>query len=211
MLKYILIALGCLVVLTLAFLGVRGTASRQPPMMFFDDMDDQPKYKNQAGSAFFPDGRQMRLPPQGSVAWGRESGRPDPALLVDDGVEYQRQRIAGKIDYELLDRGRRLYGTYCTVCHGGFGNGNGVATQYGMAPPANYHTDRLRQATDGYLYQVITEGKGLMGPYGPSIRPADRWAIVAYVRALQTAGMATIDDVPAAQREELTRSDGATK
>ena len=204
MFKYILIILASLILLTLAFLGVRGTTSRQPPIMVFDDMDDQPKYTNQAGTTFFPDGRQMRLPPAGSFAWGRDPSAPDKTLLIDDQAQYQLKIMPVEITLPLLAHGQKLYGIYCTVCHGGFGSGTGITVPYGQAPPANYHSDRLRQATDGYLYQVITEGKGLMGPYGPSIRPAARWSIVAYVRALQRAGAGTIADVPENRRGELT-------
>jgi mono/diheme cytochrome c family protein len=93
-------------------------------------------------------------------------------------------------------------------CHGGFGDGNGITVKYGQTPPANFHGPRLRQdaAHDGYLFQVITEGKGLMGPYGPNIRPEDRWAVVAYVRALQRAGQATLDDVPQNLRAALQKA-----
>ena len=183
MLKYFLIILAILAVLTVAFMGIRGSTSRVPPLMVFDDLDDQPKYKNQGESAFFPDGRQMRLPPAGTVPWGRLIDKPDPSLLVDDQLAFEQKKIPTPITMDLLQHGQRVFNTYCVVCHGAFGNGNGVTVQYGQAPPANYHSDRLRQVTDGYLYQVITDGKGLMGPYGPSIRPADRWAVVAYVRA----------------------------
>jgi mono/diheme cytochrome c family protein len=205
MLKYVLIILGLLVALTLIFAGVRGQTSRLPPVLLFDDMVDQPKYRNQGESAFFQDQRQMRLPAPGSVPWGRSAVQPDPSLLVNDPVNYQLKKIPLKLDYALLERGQQVFSTYCVVCHGAFGTGNGITTNYGQAPPANYHADRLRQATDGYLYQVITEGKGLMGPYGPSIAPEDRWAVVAYVRALQRAGQGHLQDVPENLREQLQK------
>ncbi len=203
--KYVLIILALLTVLTVGFVGLRGQTSRQPPVMVFNDLVDQPKYKNQGESAFFADGRQMRLPPAGAVAWGRTPDKPDPGNLIDDADYYGLKVIPLPVDAALLQRGQRVFNTYCAVCHGGFGTGNGVATNYGMSAPANYHTDRLRQVTDGYLYQVITEGKGLMGAYGPSIKPPDRWAAVAYVRALQRAGNAKIDDVPQNLRGELEK------
>lgn len=203
MMKYVLIILVALTLIVVSLLGLRGFTFRQPPVQLFDDMVDQPKYKSQAESAFFPDGRTMRTPPAGSVAWGRDATVPDPKLLVDDQSCYQMKTLPRKIDADLLAEGQRLFNTYCMVCHGGAGTGNGITVSYGQAPPANYHTDRLRNVTDGYLYQVITEGKGLMGPYGPSLKPDDRWAVVAYVRALQRAGNATIKDVPQAQRQQL--------
>jgi mono/diheme cytochrome c family protein len=202
-LKYVLIILAALCILTVAVLGVRGTTSRLPPMMFFKDFEEQPRYANQGASPFFPDGRQMRPIPPGTVAWGRDAGEPDKSLLHDDAVAFAQQRIPVPVTMELLQRGQHLYNIHCVVCHGGFGNGNGVATHYGMAPPANIHGDRIREVSDGYLYQVITEGRGLMGPYGPSIRPMDRWAVVAYTRALQRAGSGRIEDVPMNLRPEL--------
>lgn len=205
MLKYVLIILAIFAILVVAFAGLRGQTSREAPVILFDDMHDQPKYKNQGQSAFFADGRQMRLPPAGTIAWGRDSGKPDPAFLVDDAANYELKKIPVTIDATLLQRGQKVYNTYCTVCHGGFGTGNGVTTGYGMTPPANYHSDRLRQVPDGYIYRVITEGKGLMGAYGPSIKPADRWAAVAYVRALQRAGNGKVEDVPANMRAELEK------
>jgi mono/diheme cytochrome c family protein len=205
MLKYVIVTLIALTFLTLVFAGFRGAISREPPILIFDDMVDQPKYKNQGESAFFPDSREMRLPPAGTMAWGRKVDAPDRSLLVDDLANYELKVMPAKLDYALMQKGQKLFTTYCQVCHGGFGTGNGITTQYGQAPPANYHTERLVEATDGYLYRVITEGKGLMGPYGPSIKPEDRWAIVAYVRALQRAGMGRIQDVPENLQEELKK------
>jgi mono/diheme cytochrome c family protein len=145
----------------------------------------------------------MRLPPPGTIQWGRNPAAPSPAGLADDQAAYQLKRIPLNVDRALLSHGQQVYNTYCAVCHGGAGTGNGVTTQYNMSQPANYHIDRLRQESDGYFYKVITEGRGLMGAYGPSIRPADRWAVVAYVRALQRSENATINDVPEELRKEL--------
>lgn len=205
MIKYVIITLAVLVMLTVAFAGYRGVVSRRPPILLIDDMVDQPKYKNQGDSAFFADGRQMRLPPAGTVSWGRQVAGPDPKLRADDAANFELKLIPMRVDHELLLRGQKAFTIYCAVCHGGFGNGNGITTQYGQAPPANYHSDRLRQSPDGYFYRVITEGKGLMGAYGPSIKPEDRWAIVAYVRALQRAGTGTVEDVPENMRTELSK------
>lgn len=203
MIKYVLIILLALIVITLSIAGVRGTISRQPPILLFDDMVDQPKYKSQAESPFFPDGRTMRLPPAGTIAWGHSPDAPSPDYLIDDAAAYLVQKNPRKIDMALLQHGQQVFNTYCAVCHGRAGLGNGVTTQYNMSQPANYHLDRLRAETDGYFYKVITEGKGLMGSYGSSIRPADRWAVIAYIRALQRSENATINDVPETMRKEL--------
>ncbi len=206
MLKYVIIFLLAFVVITLSIFGVRGMTSRRPPVVLFGDMDNQPKYKSQAQSPFFPDGRTMRPPPPGTIQWGRSATALAPEYLADQQAAYQLKKMPVKLDQALLSRGQHVFSTYCVVCHGGAGLGNGVTTQYNMSQPANYHIDRLRQETDGYFYKVITEGKGLMGGYGPSIHPADRWAVVAYVRALQRSENATINDVPEAMRKELEQA-----
>jgi len=206
MMKYVVIVILALVVLVLSFAGIRGTTSRQPPILLFDDMVDQPKYKPQSQSPFFPDGRTLRPAPAGTVPFGRPGFSPSPAPVYDDPAAFDLKQIPLKVDAALLTRGQQVYSTYCTVCHGAAGTGNGIVTQYNSAQPANYHSDRLRGVTDGYLYKVITEGKGLMGAYGPSIRPEDRWAAVAYLRALQRSQNARLEDVPQAQRQELERS-----
>ncbi len=207
MTKYVSITLLVIVLTALAVLGVRGTTSRKPPIYVFDDMDDQPKYKSQAESAFYADGRSMRMPPNGTIPWGRRAVQPAAELAADDPANFELKSIPVKVDRALLARGRKVFDTYCAVCHGPGGAGNGVTASYNIAPPASYHTDRLRDMTDGYLYQVITEGKGLMGAYGPSVRPTDRWAAVAWVRVLQRAHNATMEDVPEAQREELRKTE----
>ena len=206
MLKYVIIILLAIVVIILSLAGVRGMTSRRPPIVLFGDMDNQSKYKSQAESPFFSDGRTMRPLPPGTIQWGRAAAAPSSEYLADDPAAYQLKKMPAKMDRVLLQHGQQVYNTYCAVCHGGAGLGNGVTTQYNMSPPANYHIDRLRQETDGYFYKVITEGKGLMGGYGPSIRPADRWAVVAYVRALQRSENATINDVPEQNRRELEQT-----
>ena len=206
MLKYVIIILLAIVVIILSMAGVRGMTSRRPPIVLFGDMDNQPKYKSQAQSPFFADGRTMRPLPPGTIQWGRAAGAPSAEYLADDQAAYQLKKMPVKLDAALLTRGQQVYNTYCVVCHGGAGLGNGVTTQYNMSQPANYHIDRLRQETDGYFYKVITEGKGLMGGYGPSIHRADRWAVVAYVRVLQRSENGTITDVPEAMRKELEQS-----
>jgi cytochrome c5 len=205
MAKYIILILLLVAALIVSIAGIRGTTFRRPPLMLFDDMDDQPRYKSQSESVFFADGRSMRPVPAGAVPFGRPSWTPEPALVIEDPAAYKLPRNPLTIDKPLLLRGQQVYSTHCTVCHGGAGLGDGVITRYDAATPANLHSDRLRGVTDGYLYQVITEGKGLMGPYAQSIRPDDRWAAVAYLRALQRSQNAKLGDVPQAQREALER------
>jgi mono/diheme cytochrome c family protein len=104
---------------------------------------------------------------------------------------------------ELLARGQERYAIHCQVCHGAAGDGNGITSKFGMVGAANYHVDRLRQMADGEIYNTIVNGKNNMFGYGANIRGDDRWAIVAYVRALQRSQYATLADVPEEKKAEL--------
>jgi mono/diheme cytochrome c family protein len=170
-------------------------------------MTDQAKYLPQKSSAFFADGRVDRLPPAGVIAWGRSATSADDDFTINDKDFYAQQGFPSFVtmDRDTLMRGKMLFENNCRVCHGATGVGNGITTQYGMNNPPSYLIDRLRTAPNGYLYQVITEGKGQMGPYGPNVKPRDRWAIVAYVRVLQRAASGTINDVPENKRAEMDK------
>lgn len=203
MLKVILIALGLATIVTVAMLGVRGVKTTHRPWQIWNDMDDQAKYKPQESNDFFADGRNNRPIPQGAVAWGADSTRVDAtrALRAEDFFEVEK--IPVPVDRMMLVRGQQLFNVYCAVCHDQTGGGKGITTQYGMISPPSYHQDRLREVPDGYLFQVITEGKGLMGSYHDKIKLQDRWAVVAYVRALQRAAHALPSDLPASASAEV--------
>lgn len=196
-----------LTVAVVGILGVRGCSSSNRPIQFWNDMTDQPKYLPQKSSAFFADGRVDRTPPAGVIAWGRSAMSADEDFTINDKDFYTQQGFPAfvTIDRATLMRGKMLFENNCRVCHGATGVGNGITTQYGLNAPPSYLIDRLRTAPNGYLYQVITEGKGQMGPYGPNIKPRDRWAIVAYVRVLQRAASGTITDVPESKRPEMDK------
>jgi hypothetical protein len=110
------------------------------------------------------------------------------------------------VNLELLERGQGRYEIFCTPCHGLQGDGNGMVALRGMKRPPSYHQDRLRQATNGYIYDVMTNGFGQMLGYSAQIPPRDRWAIVAYIRALQLSRNANAADLPAELREKLNQS-----
>lgn len=192
-----------IVLVTFLILGWRGMRSPRPPLHVFPDMVVQPKYEPQDRSDFFADERTMRLPPEGTVAWGRETRDPDPVFATSDAERYEMQTMPIELDLAALQRGQEGFNIHCAVCHGADGSGNGITTKYQMLNPPTYHSDRLRQMSDGLIYQTITEGKGTMGPYGGRLSPTERWEIVAYVRALQRSHDATLDDVPEAVRQEL--------
>ena len=172
-----------------------GAACRQ-------DMHDQPKYIPLRPSEFFTDGRSERPLVPGTVARGH---------LDDDAAFYTGKGPDGKplntfpfpVTKEVIERGHDRFNVYCTPCHGRLGNGEGMIVQRGFRKPPSYHIDRLRQVPNGYIFGVISEGFGAMQDYAAQIPPRDRWAIVAYVRALQLSQNATPNDVPAGERAQL--------
>jgi mono/diheme cytochrome c family protein len=165
-------------------------------------MHDQPKYIPLRPSEFFSDGRSERPLMEGTVARGH---------LNDDAPLYTGKGPDGKpldtfpfpVTKEVIQRGQDRYNVYCSPCHDRLGNGEGMIVQRGFRKPPSYHIDRLRQVPHGYLYDVITNGFGAMPDYSAQILPRDRWAIVAYVRALQWSQNASLNDVPPEARTQL--------
>jgi hypothetical protein len=173
------------------------------------DMHDQPKYKTLRASPFFDDGRTSRSRIEGTVARGelesnveRRTGRTAAGSYV----------VAGPLPVttDLLRRGQERYDIFCSVCHDRAGTGRGMIVRRGFRQPESFHTDRLRQAPDGYVFENISKGFGLMPSYAAQIAVDDRWAITAYVRALQLSQRATLADVPADARAELEARGAAT-
>jgi len=201
-----------LVVLTISIAGFRGRRSTQPPVEVFPDMDRQAKYKPQAPSRFFADGRADRPLPAGVVPRGRTIAR-DPDFLREDDFLYRGKTATGEfargfppqltIDANFLVRGRERYTIYCSPCHGALGDGKGITNGYGMVTTASYHDDRIRQMAEGEIFNTITLGKNTMFPYADKLNPEDRWAVIAYVRALERARHGTVADVPADHKADL--------
>jgi mono/diheme cytochrome c family protein len=205
MLRIMLVSFALLALGTVLVLGWRGMSSESPPLQLFDDMTDQGKYKPQAPSPYFADGRAMRNPPAGTVAWGRSAAASNPELLVQDEEFFNADRLPVKLDRALLNRGREQFTIHCAVCHGGSGEGKGIMPQYGMINPPSYHVQRLREMPVGEMFRTITLGKGQMNAYGEKVKREERWAIIAYIHALQRALGATLQDVPPELRGELER------
>ena len=127
-----------------------------------------------------------------------------PAKTPTDTVEYRDKPVqAPPLDWALLERGQERYRIYCTPCHSELGDGHGMIVQRGFPPPPSYHTDRLRQAPVQYFYDVMTDGHGAMYSFANRVQPADRWAIAAYIRALQRSQNATAADVAKDQQGAL--------
>ena len=168
------------------------------------DMHDQPRQKPLAKSDFFDDGRSARPLLPGTVARGHL--KEDPVYYTGKlGAEFV-PILPVPLTLELLRRGQLQFQTHCSPCHGRTGRGDGMIVQRGFKKPSSFHVDRLRQSAVGYYFDVITNGFGAMSDYSAQVPTGDRWAIVAYIRALQLSQHATLDDVPAAKRAELERS-----
>ena len=160
------------------------------------DMALQPKNRPLSPSDFFADGRSERPLLENTVARG--SVAEDELLVSKESNSFPLP-----LTQELLERGENRYKIFCTPCHGLQGDGNGMVAMRGMKHPPSYHEDRLRQVPNGYLYDVIGNGFGAMLGYSAQIAPRDRWAIVAYVRALQLSRNARLADLPADVREKV--------
>ncbi|CAF0689619.1 c-type cytochrome [Candidatus Methylacidithermus pantelleriae] len=192
--------------LAVSLLGWRGLKSRKPPVelfprSIFPGMETQRKVKEQKPSAFFSDGRAARPPVAGTVP----VEEPVKEEYFSTGVIGDRwgDGIPVPVDRKLLERGRERYTIYCQVCHGAAGYGDGIATQYGLVGPANYHVDRLRQMPDGEIFHTITKGRGLMLGYGANLPIEDRWAIVAYLRVLQKSQFTRWDELSPEEQKLL--------
>ncbi len=170
------------------------------------DMQVQPRNKAYTESAFFADRRGSRDLPEGTVARGQlrdnkafytgKIDNPDLTTPVASTTNAAGNTIVTSfpndidefpvpVTKELVDRGQERFKIYCAVCHGPTGNADGMIVRRGFSPPPTYHDDRLRNAPVGHFFDVITNGWGKMNSYAAAVQPADRWAIIAYIRALQ--------------------------
>jgi mono/diheme cytochrome c family protein len=200
---YALVALFVIGMIPLALiLKARVSTSPRPRIQVIPDMDTQPKYVAQSQNPLFLDGRAMRTPPAGTIARGD--------LRADDWL-YRGRRdgdwatvLPLPVTEALMNRGRERYGIFCAPCHGLSGYGDGMVARRAdklqegtWVPPTSYHTAAVRARPVGHIFNTITNGIRTMPPYGPQIPVEDRWAIAAYVRALQRSQDAHLADVPA--------------
>jgi len=168
------------------------------------DMHDQPKYRPLRASAFFDNTSSARPLVEGTIARG--TLQTDAAFFTGKNGAMLVNELPFPVTQEVLDRGQQRFNIYCTPCHGRLGDGNGMVVQRGLRQAASYHQDRLRQEKNGYFFDVITNGFGAMQGYAEQIPVRDRWLIVAYVRTLQLAEHASVNDVPADRRGALDAS-----
>ena len=218
---YLIFFLTCVTVIGLA--GFRGSKSRQPPIELFADMVRQNKARPQSPGEFFADARSSRERPDGTVERSQPYEVNGQLLLVNGNPVYPYEeapmntgRIAGTTNFIdasplaitrlLLDRGQERYQIYCLPCHGPAGDGKGITGKYGMISMANFHDERLVKMGDGEIFNTMTVGKlPLMPAYGALVPVLDRWAIIAYIRALQRSQLGTLEDVPEAKRKEFQK------
>ena len=165
------------------------------------DMHDQPRYDPMREAPFFTDSRSARPMVEGTVARGHL--RDDELLNTGMANGQPAAVFPFPVDARVMARGRERFDVFCSPCHGRTGQGDGMVVLRGYRRPPSMHTDRLRSAPAGHFFDVITNGFGAMPDYATQVRAEDRWAIVAYVRALQLSGHATLNDVPPSERDRI--------
>jgi mono/diheme cytochrome c family protein len=214
--RYFLAIFAVLVVTVVAILGFRGSHFRKTPLYIFPDMEWQAKLRPQKDNGFFANGRTSQLPPAGTVSRSQPIQTINGPVLAHENAPANTGFIAGTTNFvaynqlpiksELLKRGQQRFTINCTPCHGALGDGNGITKKIGaMAVVANLHDKRIVEMYDGELFYVISKGRNLMGAYEGNITIEDRWAVIAYLRALQLARLGTPDDLPQDLRASLKK------
>lgn len=214
--RIFLIVYVLVIVSTVSILGFRGSLTEKEPVEVFNDMDRQAKYKPQAENSFFNNRQNDRLPPALTVSRGSALDTSDVfdadfiALSSDQVLLLEGKNLDGsfseqfpyEVNYEFMQYGQKNYNIFCASCHGVAGDGNGVTKPYGILA-ASYHDDRLRNEPDGYIYDVIANGKGLMYGLKDRLTNEQSWSIVLYLRALQRAQNADQSDLSLKEKSKL--------
>ncbi len=214
--KYFLIFFTFTLIAVISIAGFRGTKTEKTPLYIFPDMDRQQKFHPQGENQFYGNRMDDRMPVGGTVVRG--TGLNQVAVFsgeYENVVIERPELLTGKdangdeisefplpVTYELMELGRQKYDIFCTVCHGGLGEGNGVTLNYGINA-SNLTTDIYRQRPDGNIYNTITYGYNTMMGYGDKLTVEERWAVVLYVRALQKVFSATEAELTPEQKREL--------
>ncbi|HXD00920.1 MAG TPA: cytochrome c [Verrucomicrobiae bacterium] len=202
--RYFLLIFALCVVTVVGIAGRRGSLSRRPPIEIFPDMNRQPRLRPQTPDDFFADGRSSRMPIPGTIAQEDTHYEDLPVNTGRvTGTTNFVETIPVEVTAKLLARGQQRFNINCSPCHGMQADGNGVVKKLGLATVANLHDKRIVELADGEIFNTITYGKNTMGPYGANVTIDDRWAIIAYLRALQLSQLGTVDDVPEPARAAL--------
>lgn len=194
--------------------GWQGKLSRKPPMELFPDMDRQAKLRPMEPNHFFANGVSSQLPPAGTVARSQPIETRNGAVYHFEDSPVNTGRVTGTTNFvetnpltvntALIQRGRERFDIYCAPCHGRTGDGNGITKKIGVMPAvANLHDKRIVEMADGEIFNTVSNGKGLMGAAGPLLPTEDRWAAIAYLRALQLSWLGTTNDLTAEQSAAL--------
>jgi mono/diheme cytochrome c family protein len=166
-------------------------------------MHVQPRYNPYDATDFFGDGQSARMPVAGTVPRGDLTLGPNELLYSGKVNGQPSEDFPFPVTEEIVERGRERFNIFCSPCHGYTGEGDGMIVQRGFRRPPSFYDDRLRTAPAGHYFDVITNGFGVMYPYGYRVPARDRWAIIAYIRALQLSRQASINDLPEAERAKL--------
>jgi mono/diheme cytochrome c family protein len=214
--RYFLAILVVSAAAVIGILGFQGSHFRKPPLYIFPDMEWQLKLRPQKPSGFFANGRTSQLPVAGTIPRSTPISTSAGPVYPYEEAPVNTGRIAGTTNFveinpmpitaAMLKRGQQRFTINCSPCHGQLADGNGITKKIGAMPiVANLHDARMVKMTDGELFYVITNGRTSMGAYGANVTVEDRWAIVAYLRALQFSQLGSIDDVPEALRASLKK------
>ncbi len=212
--RYFLLIFGIVVVGVMLIAGRQGDMSRNRPLQIFPDMKRQAKLRPQTANGFFANGLSSQLPQPGTVAQEKPMLVGTNAVYSFEDAPVNTGRVTGSTNFvelnpfpvnkTLLDRGQRQFNIYCAPCHGQTGEGTGITKKIGaMAIVANLHDKRIVQLTDGELFTTVSHGKGVMQGYAPQMTTEDRWAVIAYLRALQLSRLGSVDDLAAETRAKL--------
>ena len=214
--RYFLLILGLCALAVVLIAGKRGDLSRKSPIYVFPDMKRQLKLRPQQPNDFFANGVSSQLPVAGTIARARpiQVGErlvypyEDSPVFTgrNTGMTNFVENIPMPVTAQLLARGQERFNIYCSPCHGREADGNGIVKKIGgMITIANLHDKRIVELPDGEIFFVITSGRNTMNAYGPNVAVEDRWAIIAYLRALQLSHLASVDDVPPQLRDKLKK------
>jgi mono/diheme cytochrome c family protein len=214
--RYFLALFAVLVLAVVGVLGLRGTQFRKPPLRIFPDMEEQLKLRPQKDFGFYPNGMSSQMPVAGTVARANPIQTVNGPVLPHEDAPVNTGRLPGATNFvehnqlpitaELLKRGQQRFSINCSPCHGALADGNGITKKVGaMAVVANLHDKRIVEMGDGELFHVITNGRNLMGAYAGNVTIEDRWAVIAYLRALQLARLGSVDDLPQNLRATLQK------
>ncbi len=214
--RYFLVIFGLCVLVVMGVLGKRGDHFRKTPLYIFPDMEWQLKLRPQKDNAFFTNGTTSQLPLPGTIPRSAPLQTASGLVYPFEDAPVNTGRVTGTTNFvennplpitgRLLKRGQQRFTINCSPCHGATADGNGITRKIGaMAVVANLHDKRIVEMADGELFFVITNGRNLMGAYGANVTVEDRWAVIAYLRALQLARLGSIDDVPPELRASLKK------